>query len=429
MGKPHFEVKRAVATGCRTKIEMSVLRQVREGVLAAAAGAARFGVTERHFRRLRRRFEAEGRRGRHARPAGPAVEPVAAGRDAGAGAGHGQRPDYADFGPTLLAEQVERDLDLRVSAETVRAWLTGAGLWTRKRKRAKHRSRRPRRAARGELLQWDSSVHAWLEDRGPPDLVLIALHDDATSGPLFAETSLRTVAHDFTVRFGNRFWQVTARDAEAAGIAPGSWIVVERRISGELRFRHGDRYLTPEALGATRPTVLTRGASTSAPAWHWPWPGGNAAPPAPTGPIPTSPAPHPDGNGSSQSRPAGVGRDRRVGIRAPEACRFCAGRSAHPGRPCWQAQCELRAIRVAAHGPLPGWPPPGQSLATETDSAGPAATGLKAPGAECSAPSSPGLFGPHARRPTAGPPPREEPTCPHHQSGHFGQPPDISSLA
>ena len=73
-------------------------------------------------------------------------------------------PDYSDFGPTLLAEQVKRDLDLRVSAETVRAWLTGAGLWTRKRKRAKHRSRRPRRAARGELLQWDSSVHAWLED-------------------------------------------------------------------------------------------------------------------------------------------------------------------------------------------------------------------------------------------------------------------------
>ena len=36
---------------------ISVLRQVREGVLAAADGATRFGVTERHFRRLRRRFE------------------------------------------------------------------------------------------------------------------------------------------------------------------------------------------------------------------------------------------------------------------------------------------------------------------------------------------------------------------------------------
>ena len=39
---------------------ISVLRQVKEGVLTAAAAAARIGVTRRHFRRLRRRFEAEG---------------------------------------------------------------------------------------------------------------------------------------------------------------------------------------------------------------------------------------------------------------------------------------------------------------------------------------------------------------------------------
>ena len=29
-------------------------------------------------------------------------------------------------------------------------------------------------------MQWDSAVHAWLEDRGPGDLVLVALHDGAT---------------------------------------------------------------------------------------------------------------------------------------------------------------------------------------------------------------------------------------------------------
>ena len=119
---------------------MSVLRQVREGVLAAADGTARFGVTERHFRRLRRRFEAEGDgvvvlglrgvRSNRSLPAETRERVLAMARD----------PDYSDFGPTLLAEQVKRDLDLRVSAETVRAWLTGAGLWTRKRKRAKHRA-------------------------------------------------------------------------------------------------------------------------------------------------------------------------------------------------------------------------------------------------------------------------------------------------
>ena len=52
-----------------------------------------------------------------------------------------------------------------------------AGLWKRQRRRAKHRSRRPRRAALGELEQWDSSVHAWLEDRVAGDQVLISIHD------------------------------------------------------------------------------------------------------------------------------------------------------------------------------------------------------------------------------------------------------------
>ncbi len=30
-------------------------------------------------------------------------------------------------------------------------------------------------------MQWDSSVHPWLEDRGAADLVLISIHDDATN--------------------------------------------------------------------------------------------------------------------------------------------------------------------------------------------------------------------------------------------------------
>ena len=43
----------------REQDRMAVLRQVDEGMLPAA-GAAWLGVTRRHFRRLMRRFEAEG---------------------------------------------------------------------------------------------------------------------------------------------------------------------------------------------------------------------------------------------------------------------------------------------------------------------------------------------------------------------------------
>jgi hypothetical protein len=54
------------------------------------------------------------------------------------------------------------------------------GLWQRRRRRDPHRSRRPRRACFGELLQFDASIHDWLEGRGE-EAVLITLIDDATS--------------------------------------------------------------------------------------------------------------------------------------------------------------------------------------------------------------------------------------------------------
>jgi len=89
-------------------------------------------------------------------------------------------PLYRDFGPTLLAEHLERSFDVDVSVETLRRWMLEDGLWRRRRRRAKHRRSRERRAALGELGQWDSSVHRWLEDRAG-EFVLISIHDDATS--------------------------------------------------------------------------------------------------------------------------------------------------------------------------------------------------------------------------------------------------------
>jgi len=61
------------------------------------------------------------------------------------------KPLYRDFGPTLLAEHLEKSFALRVSPDTLRVWMLEAGLWKRQRRRAKHRRRRPRRAALGEL--------------------------------------------------------------------------------------------------------------------------------------------------------------------------------------------------------------------------------------------------------------------------------------
>ena len=79
------------------------------------------------------------------------------------------------------------------------------------------------------------------------------LPPDADLEALFADTAARVVGRDFTVRWKNTFWQIPQEEAVAAGVRPGSRIVVERRLSGELRLRHGGRYLAARALGTARP--------------------------------------------------------------------------------------------------------------------------------------------------------------------------------
>jgi transposase len=89
------------------------------------------------------------------------------------------RQRFADFGPTFACEKLA-ELDLLVSPDTLRRWLIAEGLWQRRRYREPHRSRRPRRACFGELVQIDASIHDWLEGRGET-MVLVSMIDDATS--------------------------------------------------------------------------------------------------------------------------------------------------------------------------------------------------------------------------------------------------------
>ena len=100
-------------------------------------------------------------------------------------------PVYEGFGPTLAAEYLGNEHGIQVSKETVRQWMIRAKLWRGKKAKVKAvHTWRPRRSRFGELVQWDTSEHDWLEGRGE-ELYLIAMIDDATSR-LFA----RFVRHD-----------------------------------------------------------------------------------------------------------------------------------------------------------------------------------------------------------------------------------------
>jgi hypothetical protein len=90
-------------------------------------------------------------------------------------------PVYEGFGPTLAAEYLGKKHSIEASKETVRQWMIRAKLWRGTKQRVKQvHTWRPRRSRFGELVQWDTSEHDWLEGRGEK-LYLIAMIDDATS--------------------------------------------------------------------------------------------------------------------------------------------------------------------------------------------------------------------------------------------------------
>src|SRR5579864_5654441 len=110
-------------------------------------------------------------------------------------------PVYEGFGPTLAAEYLDKKHGIQASKETVRKWMIVGKLWRAKKERVKQvHVWRPRRSRFGELVQWDTSEHDWLEGRGER-LYLIAMIDDATSR-LFA----RFVRHDSTEENMKLLW-------------------------------------------------------------------------------------------------------------------------------------------------------------------------------------------------------------------------------
>jgi hypothetical protein len=108
---------------------------------------------------------------------------------------------YKGFGPALASEYLADKHDIEVSKETLRQWMIRAKLWRAKEQKVKAvHLWRPRRSRFGELVQWDTSEHDWLEGRGEK-LYLIALIDDATSRLL-----ARFVRHDTTEENMKLLW-------------------------------------------------------------------------------------------------------------------------------------------------------------------------------------------------------------------------------
>lgn len=150
----------------------------RGGALSCAEAAEVLGMSERHFRRLRERYEVEGAEGlidrRRGRAAGRRV-PV----DRIEWVLDQYRTRYWDFTAKHFHERLVAEHKFELGYTWTKRVLQEAGLVKRAPKRAAHRKKRPRRPLPGMLLFQDGSTHGWLSGRPPLDLVVTL--DDATS--------------------------------------------------------------------------------------------------------------------------------------------------------------------------------------------------------------------------------------------------------
>jgi len=162
----------------RERDVLKVMGPVLKGERTQSEAARLLKVSERQVRRIQRRLEAEGDAGAVHRLRGRRSNRRLS-EFLRREALDVYRREFSDFGPTLASEELSKR-GLAVSGDTLRRWLIAEGLWSRKRRRDVHRSRRERRACFGELVQMDSSIHDWLEGRGVEPMVLTAMIDDAT---------------------------------------------------------------------------------------------------------------------------------------------------------------------------------------------------------------------------------------------------------
>ena len=177
------------------------LKLTREKKITQKVAAERMGVSARWVRKLLRKLKRNGDGavvyGLRKRPSNRKIAEAVRQR-----AIELVRSEYSDFGPTLASEYLSENYALEVSKETLRKWMIEAKLW-----RAKQATMnevhvwRPRRECYGELVQWDTSEHDWLEGRGPK-LYLVAMIDDATSRAL-----ARLVEHDTTAENMRLLWR------------------------------------------------------------------------------------------------------------------------------------------------------------------------------------------------------------------------------
>ena len=144
----------------KERARMTIMTGLKRQELTQVQAAQLLGLSYRQTKRVWRRYQAAGDAGLVHRLRGqpglrckpPALRAQVLALSAA--------PRYADFGPTLLAEELAK-IGLVVDHDTVRHWWLAAGKRTVRRRKQQHRQWRERKPCFGAMVQLDGSHHDW----------------------------------------------------------------------------------------------------------------------------------------------------------------------------------------------------------------------------------------------------------------------------
>jgi hypothetical protein len=216
------------------------LKRVKDGVVTQRQAAEKMGVSDRWVRELLVRMRTDGDgvvvHGLRGRASNRKIDEKTQARAIKLL----KQPEWHDFGPTFASEQLAKRHGIDVSKETVRAWMIGAGLWkAQRRKLGEKHFWRPRRSGYGELVQWDTSNHDWLEGRGETVRYLVRWIDDATS-----RSGGRFVLHDGTRENMGVLWQYAEGNGRMVDLysdRAGIFVVAPRAKESAQERQEADR--------------------------------------------------------------------------------------------------------------------------------------------------------------------------------------------
>jgi len=154
------------------------ITEVDEGYLRVREAAEILGLSERQVYRIKARVEREGAGGIIHKSKGKyaprwLTEKIKDKID------RFYKTKYRGFNLTHMTEYLNEEEGIKVSRESVRQILLKKGSYVKKKKYPKHRRWREPSGREGQMVQFDTSDHDWLEGRGPR-LYLIGGVDDAT---------------------------------------------------------------------------------------------------------------------------------------------------------------------------------------------------------------------------------------------------------